>query len=302
MPLGDPKALVDDIQTMTKTQATHFAKRVLQEYPNMYTFTKALTEHLLSKSPVPTACARLSIVTSAAQDLIPGWVEGKASLNAVALNIGLGVIDSLRVVKDTCPDVVPVDFAANLIIRICAQLLESPRKVIYHLGSSSINPVTWAPFIKVTLKAWRRLPPLKSQLFPPDCQLVESLSDHQERLKLMREFRFHTLLNLLDCKNPRNIARLERAEKKQDKFYMNYDCFTSTTWRFDSTNITRLESSQASRQDILSPAFGVAKFRTLDWTKYFTTFICSLHYFVMKDSTSWPLIKSINPTAIPAKL
>ncbi|KAJ9052064.1 hypothetical protein DSO57_1037920 [Entomophthora muscae] len=287
MPLGDPETLVNGIQGMTQSQATNFTKKVLQEYPNTYTFTKALTEHMLNKSSVPTACARLSIVTSAAQDPIPGWVEGKASLNAVALNIGAGIVDSLRVVKDTCPDVVPVDYAANSILRISAQLLESPDKRIYHIGSSSINPVTWALFVSVTLKAWRQLPPLKSQIFPPDCQLVESSAEHRARIKSMKEFRFHTLPSLIDVKHLLIITRLERAEKKLERFYLNYDYFTSTTWCFDSSSLVDLEASQSNRTDIISPSsFGVAAFKALDWPKYFMEFIYGLYHFVLKEPSS----------------
>ncbi|KAJ9064774.1 hypothetical protein DSO57_1026797 [Entomophthora muscae] len=300
MPLGDPETLVDDIQAMTQSQVTHFTKRILQEYPNTYTFTKALTEHLLNKSSVSTACARLSIVASAAQAPVAGWVEGSAGLNAAGILIGQGILDSLNAPADSSPDIVPVDYAANSIMRICAQLLESPHKQVYHIGSTAINPMKWNVFAAAAPKAWRRLPPLKSQLFPPDCQLVASSADHKERVNATKYFKFHTLPTIIDSTNTALLSQLQRAEKKLDKFYLNYDYFTSTSWRFDSSNLLALETSQSKRRDILSSSFGATALKSLDWTKYITEFICGLHYFVLKDSTSWPIAIHSLPLKTPS--
>ncbi|KAJ9058050.1 hypothetical protein DSO57_1016390 [Entomophthora muscae] len=126
MPLGDPATLVNEIQAKSTEQAIRFTKKVLQVYPNTYTFTKSITEHLLYNCATPTASVRLNVVASSAQDPVPGWVDGTSGLNGASILIGQGIIDTLHIPRNKSPDIVPVDFATNAITRICAEMLDTP--------------------------------------------------------------------------------------------------------------------------------------------------------------------------------
>lgn len=67
-------------------------QRILQYYPNTYTFTKSLTEHLIlkrvdynrveeiqgGKSQWPISIVRASHVGAGAMEPLPGWVSGES--------------------------------------------------------------------------------------------------------------------------------------------------------------------------------------------------------------------------------
>jgi hypothetical protein len=68
-------------------------QRILQYYPNTYTFTKSLTEHLIlkrvdynrveeiqgGKSQWPISIVRASHVGAGALEPLPGWVSGESN-------------------------------------------------------------------------------------------------------------------------------------------------------------------------------------------------------------------------------
>ena len=63
--------------------------------PNTYTYTKALAEQLLEKEcgDIPLAIVRPSIVTAAAQEPLPGWIDNLNGPTGKKNLINLGAIE-----------------------------------------------------------------------------------------------------------------------------------------------------------------------------------------------------------------
>ncbi|KAJ9079416.1 hypothetical protein DSO57_1035628 [Entomophthora muscae] len=280
MPLGEPAALYGEIKAMDEHQALEFSTKVLKQYPSTYVFVKALTEHVLM-AHAKVAIARLSIVTSTIQDPIPGWSDGHMGANGAAIYVGTGILDSLLGRPEVIMDCVPVDYATNCILRICHHLLANSTNAIFHLASSTINPLPYGVFFDAILAAWRQLPPLNSRIFPPDFHFVASPTAHTERLNAIKEFKFHTLPRLIADKN--YAARLARAEKKLDKFHANFDALIAAPWIFQTSNMLSLEASQAHLTTITSSNVNSTCLRCLDWPSYFFNFIHGIHRFVLKE-------------------
>lgn len=88
-------------------------------HPNTYTFTKCLSEHLVSqrRGNVPVIVVRPSIVSASYQHPFPGWLDSPAALAGCLLYTGLGVVRAFKADPATRLDVVPVDVVSSTIIK-----------------------------------------------------------------------------------------------------------------------------------------------------------------------------------------
>jgi fatty acyl-CoA reductase len=94
-PFGDPEEIYDMLTKMSYQDIRQYERSVvLKTYPNTYTFSKSLTEHLIQRRykamNLPIVIVRPSIVTAAQQEPVPGWVEGIAAANKAVVSCALG--------------------------------------------------------------------------------------------------------------------------------------------------------------------------------------------------------------------
>lgn len=89
MQVGDPEELLTEIVDLELQDIPKMTQRILAYYPNTYTFTKSLTEHLImkrvdlnrieeaqgGKAQWPVAIIRATQVGAGAFEPLPGWVS-----------------------------------------------------------------------------------------------------------------------------------------------------------------------------------------------------------------------------------
>ena len=75
---------------------------------------------------------------------MPGWIDSLAAAAAIFLFVGLGIIQHAKGDDKKIGDVIPVDVVAAMIIVATASNLNSRSFPIYHVGTSDLNPMTWA--------------------------------------------------------------------------------------------------------------------------------------------------------------
>lgn len=87
-------------------------------HANTYTLTKCLAEHLLvaRRGAVPLSIVRPSIVAAAWRAPEPGWIDSNAALAGGLLYTGLGLMRAWKADPDVRLDVVPVDVVAEEIV------------------------------------------------------------------------------------------------------------------------------------------------------------------------------------------
>ena len=87
-------------------------------YPNSYTFTKCLTEHLLveNKEQVPLSFVRPSIVSAAFKYPFPSWIDSQAAFAAFVSLVGGGFMRALKGKPGNRLDIVPVDVVSERIV------------------------------------------------------------------------------------------------------------------------------------------------------------------------------------------
>lgn len=92
MKVGDPEELLTEIVDLELQDIPKMTQRILAYYPNTYTFTKLLTEHLImkrvdinrieeaqgGKAQWPIAIIRATQIGAAVSEPLPGWVSKMA--------------------------------------------------------------------------------------------------------------------------------------------------------------------------------------------------------------------------------
>lgn len=120
-----PAVLYQDILNNQVDEATLLKQT---RYPNTYTLTKCLAEHiyLSQKDLLPLTIVRPSIISCAWRYPFPGWIDSKAAVAGFVALMGAGYLRVVDGRKQAILDVVPVDVVANDIIRE-AQLISGPQ-------------------------------------------------------------------------------------------------------------------------------------------------------------------------------
>lgn len=111
----DPEEVYQSILNGTADEKALMAKT---GHPNTYTFTKCLSEHLITKykGNVPLAIVRPSIISASWQYPKPGWIDSYAAFAGFVSLIGLGLLKCVSAVENTVLDIVPCDEVSNRII------------------------------------------------------------------------------------------------------------------------------------------------------------------------------------------
>ena len=127
-------------------------------WPDVYTFTKALTEMALDDlaGDNPLAIVRPSIVESALQRPFPGWIEGFRMAEPVILAYGRGALPDFPGIPEGALDVIPVDLVVNAILAVAAAPPE--RRRVYHVSSGARNPLRFRNLYELTREYFQRDP------------------------------------------------------------------------------------------------------------------------------------------------
>lgn len=139
------------------------ARAELLGFTNIYTYSKALAESLLvarcrmngRRRPVPLTIVRPAIIECALELPVPGWNEG-INTSGPLMWLCKSYFRHFPCKADLPFDVIPVDHVTRSMIAITAAALSGRAGPLYHLGSSSSNPLTIDRALELTNLAIRR--------------------------------------------------------------------------------------------------------------------------------------------------
>ncbi|MBN8612531.1 MAG: SDR family oxidoreductase [Deltaproteobacteria bacterium] len=125
-------------------------------WPNLYTYTKALGEHLVAmRGDVESTFVRPSIVECARELPFRGWNEGVNTSGPLVWLVGT-VHRRMPFAEDHCFDVVPVDSVARGTIVALAELMRGEHARVYQLASGDTNRFTFGRAVDLTSLVRRR--------------------------------------------------------------------------------------------------------------------------------------------------
>lgn len=102
---------------------------------------------------LPVSIVRPSIVESALQEPMTGWMEGIRMADPIILAFGKGHMDGFVGDRHGVLDIVPVDTVINAVLAACAAQASTPGVSVYHVATSVLNPLSIERF---TVRTARR--------------------------------------------------------------------------------------------------------------------------------------------------
>jgi HAD superfamily hydrolase (TIGR01490 family) len=135
-------------------------------FPDAYAFTKALGERALTESrgDIPVSIVRPSIIESALEQPVPGWIRGFRMAEPVIISYARGLLDEFPGVPEGIIDVIPVDLVVAAICAVAARGPVSPggadhKPDIVQVASGSVNPLRYRRLVDL-VRDWFTANPL----------------------------------------------------------------------------------------------------------------------------------------------
>ncbi|CAO1326836.1 unnamed protein product [Diamesa serratosioi] len=282
--------------------------KILENWPNTYSFTKAMAEDLVRKNKgnLPIGVFRPAVVTSTSKEPVVGWIDNLYGPTGVVAGVGTGVLRTLHCDEGINANIVPVDMAVNALItaawdvgtnytdtssdliqitEITSQINNQqidkiePNIPIYNYVSSVENPLSWGQFTYLNVKygfdypftsaIWYRCFHMhKSAAVNNICKFL---------LHLIPAFLIDTIALCFGQK-----PRLLKTYKKIHKFSNVISFFCNNEWTFSNNNIQQLWLKLGSvDQNIFN-----FNMQSLNWKDYITLYIKGMRVHLFKDELS----------------
>ncbi|KAF9129284.1 cyclin-dependent kinase inhibitor far1 [Mortierella sp. 14UC] len=280
-PLGEPEAIYEMLSKMTYEEIRNYERSVvLKTYPNTYTFSKSLTEHLIQKQyktmGLPIVIVRPSIVTAAKAEPVPGWVEGVAAANKAVISCALGQVQEWIGDAVKSADLIPVDIVAKITLLAATTADRTQvRPNIYHIGTSSLNPITWGHFGTYLADYWQSVDKPRRRISDDIRFDMFSLPVFKKRFDQRFGEQIRTLAQHKDGK------RLKVRISKAMAVPMTFKTFALNQWFFDVTNTLALDDA--------APVELKSGLRSgMDWDRYMEDYNAGVHAFILKEKVVRP--------------
>lgn len=259
--------------------------QIMENRPNTYIFTKAMSENLVQKyqGQLPIAIVRPSIVIPSVKDPVPGWVDN------VNGPMGLGVLASLGILRNIdwnyngVSDVIPVDYVVNTMLAVAERTsrLHKNQIKVYNCSSSSLNPQTWGYGFEVLRLESLKSPPYKMLRIPISVPNHKRANKFIFAMTKLSELLFAYLIDfiLTLCGQKRLLTRLTA------KLHHGYELLRPfTTTEYTCSNDNLLEAFEELHED--DKKLFDFDVRSIDWRQLYSESYYGARKRLLKEDMS----------------
>lgn len=254
--------------------------QLLRDFPNTYTFTKALAENVVKESGkgLPITVFRPGIVLTTYNEPIEGWIDNMYGPCGICLGASSGIIRCFHVNCNYRAHLVPVDLSVNALLASAWDIANNSYEEapIYNYIPDNDNPVLWRDFLQFGYEAGIQIPLVRAIWYP-----VMNVTKSLILFNLMAFF-YHTLpAYLMDTglvvvgKKP----RMKQIYKKVHKYVQLMSYFSNGEWKFTNNN-TRELWLKLSNNDKKLFFFDM---KQLEWRRLISSSLYGLRTYVAKD-------------------
>jgi len=285
----NPYEVMEMVSKMTLEEADAKTASMIEPYPNTYSWTKSLAEHIIEKERgnLPICLVRPSIVTASLQEPVPGWIDVLLGPTGLFVAVGVGAFRVMRGTSKNVVDFIPCDLVVNGIIASAWRNVvltksdpEYPSKYpIYHLTSSTANPVTWYHPRQLISPYFRLFKPKRQFGYP-----FAFFCEHDFTYNLCVQL-FHVLpayivdaTRLLQGKK----TFMVRAATRLNKASASLVYFTKNYWFFHNNQTEKLlvelphEDKKVYYMDV----------KAYEWTTYFVVMCHGIRKYLLNEDDS----------------
>ncbi|XP_034296280.1 fatty acyl-CoA reductase 1-like [Pantherophis guttatus] len=282
----EPKKLLELVTWMDESLIEMITPHLIGDWPNTYTFSKALTEHLIQqeKGDLNIAIIRPSIVGASWQEPFPGWIDNFNGTSGLLVAGAKGILRTIKCNAAAVADIIPVDLAINLTITAgwytAVHRPKSP--LIYNCTSGGLNPLSWGELQTNAVITYEKSP-LEKPFRIPKATLTSSYLAHQYWTFVHHRipaFLCDLYLRLLG-KKPRMMKLFTRLDKTLNLL----EYFTSNSWDWSYENTSML-LKELNPKDKTLFCFDICQ---LTWSEYMEDYcLGTKKYLLNEDMTRIP--------------
>lgn len=136
--------------------------RLLQDWPNTYTYTKSLAEDLVRNNSkgLPVAVFRPAIVIPTYKEPLRGWIDNMYGPTGIVVGVAAGLLRVLYIHKNNRAEIVPVDMCVNSLIAsaydIGTNTYDEPP--VYNYVASPDNSISWKAYCDISTEHGKYYP------------------------------------------------------------------------------------------------------------------------------------------------
>ncbi|CAI6363746.1 unnamed protein product [Macrosiphum euphorbiae] len=276
-----------ELKNMSKDEIS--CPNILKNWPNTYTFTKAIAENLMSSNDnqLPISIFRPSIIGCTKLEPNPGWLDNINGPSGIVTGFIAGFLRTIQLDKNKIADIIPVDYTVNALISVMwdtvnrhrhsNQINNAPK--IYNYVSSAESPLTWGKYIRGMHENYFDIPPLRSMWY------IFYIFHTNSLVGTVLRFWLHTipatfmdLLLIISGKSPKMLKTYSKTEIALDLLRE----FTTRQWSFDNKNTVELWLS-LSKEDQKTFWFS---FEDFDWNSYINIYYLGIRKHILHEDLS----------------
>ncbi|XP_011705929.1 PREDICTED: putative fatty acyl-CoA reductase CG5065 [Wasmannia auropunctata] len=254
--------------------------KIASQWPNTYTFTKAIAEALLREEGrgLPIGIFRPAIIISSANEPLVGWVDNIYGPMGFLTPVALGLQRFLLGNGNLKTNMVPVDFTANALIASAWDVFNQWKKeetmLIYNFVS--IDAPTWNEYINKMISL-NKLYPVKEIIWMPLLKIIR-----QKVLYKICIWIGHLLpAFLMDavniCMNRR--PRMWKLYRKIHKYSDAIAPFLLKHLDYSHHNILTMWNRLSEKDHQLFKF----QMKEIDWTKYLVNHYKGMRLYILKE-------------------
>ncbi|XP_026822567.1 fatty acyl-CoA reductase wat-like [Rhopalosiphum maidis] len=264
--------------------------KILEDWPNTYTFTKAVTENMIltNGNHLPISIFRPSIIGCTKSEPEPGWLENMNGPTGLIAGVMVGFLRTVPNIGSNITDLIPADYTVNALISVMWDTVNRHKQLngvppeapkIYNYVSCVESPLTWGRYIKEMHAQYYIAPPLQSMwygfyIFYTNLIVGSILRFFLHRLPAA----FMDLILILTGKSPKMLRMYAKTESMIDLLYN----FSTKQWKFENKNSRELWLL-LSKDDREMFRFSLEEF---DWKSYIKSYYYGIRRHVLHEDLS----------------
>ncbi|XP_063923372.1 fatty acyl-CoA reductase wat-like [Zophobas morio] len=260
-------------------------RKILQKWPNTYSFTKALAELVIKDfaNNLPTGIFRPSIVISTYKEPLEGWTDSLGGPNILVATIASGFLRFFCCDVRFVVDLVPVDMSVAALLASAWDVHQNYKQgqnniPIYNYVSSVDNPITYDEFIKLNVMVHTERYPFNNCLWTPRATVLR----RSTIVNFLLNTTYHYLpallvdaVSVLCFKKPRMISKYRKFNTS--RYQMEY--FMAHEWTFTNTNVKTIWNKMNEADKAIFP-FDLKPF---NWILYFRNYFKGIRSYLAKE-------------------
>ncbi|NXK73567.1 FACR1 reductase, partial [Amazona guildingii] len=300
-PPAEPKKLFDLIEWLDESIIEDITPKLLGDWPNTYTYTKALSEYLIQqeKGNLNIAIIRPSIVGASWHEPFPGWIDNFNGTSGIFIAAGKGILRTVIANNEAVADMIPVDVAINLTLAAgWYTAVHRPKNMlVYNCTTGGINPFFWGEMEQYVMSTFKRNP-LEQAFRTPNAHLTSNYLINQYWITVSHKAPaiLYDLYMRLTGRKPRlpvhlwhpSCFRMMKIINRLHKSMTLLQYFSTQSWDWSSENMNML-MSHLNTEDKKLYNFDV---RQLHWSEYIESYcLGAKKYLLNEDMAGIPAAK-----------